>query len=465
MAQSPNSDHRARLIREMSRDPGRTRPSSRSSKGSSNKAESTTSDFDPGNEALMSTQRLENTTQRLPELRASAQKYGRYNRPEPDYAINTSAIGRAFPDFSQGGISSDEESMSIEIGRGLPKGENRKSDSLARSGDYSNIGDNSLDYSPAMVGNYQVMSTPPKRPGQNTKRSSNDSMRRNAQVRRASSLQNGNVEPSPPAAKATDYGSAGSRHSSTEQRRTLGSIHARVAGEADSDVSDDRPPTLNLTARNTRFGSGRSGRLPVTTSLPAKFNSTQGFVTAAVQGTGPKQPVSKAPVTNGTLSSINPGTQQSFMLPDMPNISELVSGIFEDGTPVFSRHGKSRASRFSTATRSQKAGVRMPSHARLEEIPVPEDEQAIFMSLQLLQDKVASLENGMADAEATIQELRALNQALEDEKKETKRFRRSDSALGTSGGSDAGDEAGHVQRKWIIEKTRGCRTNIIRCLY
>ncbi|MCJ1393956.1 hypothetical protein MMC18_006833 [Xylographa bjoerkii] len=455
MAQSPSSDRRAQLIREMSRDLNRTRPSSRSSRRSNGNAESTTSEFDPENEALMSTRQLETTAQRLPELRASAQKYGRYTQPEPDFAINTSAIGRAFPDFSQGGSSSEDDSMSIEIGRGLPKSDNGNDAKAGRSKEFSsNIGGNSMDFSPAMVENYQVMSTPPKRPSQVAKRSTNtvnDSLRRNAQVRRASAIQEKTTGPSPPTAKTTDYVSGGSRHGSAEHRRTLSSMHARVTDEdAASDASEDRPQTLSLTARNTRFSNGRNGTANLSHQLPSKFSSTKVFVDATAQRHSVNRNGIKPQHNNATLSSGNPGTEQSFILPDMPNISELVSGIFQDGTPVFSRHSKSRASRFASAAQSQ-GGY---EYVEVAGIPVPEDEQAIFVSLRLLQDKVADLENAKAEAEATVQELQDKNQVLERERQETKRFRRSDSALGTTDGSDGAEDLGRGQRKWIIEKTR-----------
>lgn len=455
MAQSPSSDRHAQLIREMSRDVGRTRPSSRSSRGSNNNAQSTTSDFDPENEALMSTRQLETTTQQLPELRASAQKYSRYSQEEPDFAINTSTIGRAFPDFSQGANSSDDDSMSIEIGRGVPKDVTVKNGKFGRSQELSsNAGENSMDFSPAMIGNYQVMSTPPRRPSSTSKQATNtnnDSLRRNAQVRRASAVQKETAKPSPPVAKTTDYGSGGSRQGSAEHRRTLSSMHARVTDkDAASDTSEDRPQTLTLTARNTRFGNSHHLQSSTANTLPSKFTSTQGLIDALSQDTSSKQRRTKAPVINGTISSVNAGTQQSFLLPEIPNVSELVSGVFQDGTPVFSRHDKPRASRFASGAHSQPR----KDYANVSGIPVPDEEQAIFISLRLLQGKVAELENGKAEAEATLQEMQDKNRVLEREQAASRRYRRSDSALGTTDGSDGIEDTGRAQRKWIIEKTR-----------
>lgn len=463
MAPSPTSQRRAQLIREMARDLNRTRPSSRSSKGSNRNADLTTSTFDPDNEAMMSTQRLDNdnTTQQLPELRASAKKYGRYNRPEPDFAIDTSALGRAFPDFTQAGpSSSDGDSLSIEHGRGPVNADNGKIKRPGRSRDFSsNNDDYSKEFSPLMVGNYQVMYTPPMTRQKASKRradDAHDSILGDVQVRRTSALPKEVTEQSPPIAKATDYGSGGSRKASAEQRRTLASMHARVTDEdAASDITDDRPPTLNLTTRSTRFGGASNAKVNTSTSLPTKFSSKQSFTKAQPEGTVQTQGNQTVQTNTRTLSSINPGTaQHSFILPEMPNMSELVSGFFQDGTPVFSRQGKPLASRFASGSHLQQDGRMGPDYNNVGGLLTPEDEQAIILSLNILQDKVADLELEKAEAQANIQDLQNMNRALEREKTETKRLRRSDSALGTTDGSDGGDEGFRGPRKWIIEKTR-----------
>lgn len=465
---SSSPQHRAQLIREMSRDLNRMSHSSGSSKNSQGNAsiEPTVSDFDPENEALMSTRQFDTMSQRLPDLRASAQKYNRYaraERPEPDFAINTSAIGRAFPDFSSGGTS-DDGSMSIEIGRGLKKGNNGTIGKLGTSREFSSnpllsAGEDSMDFSAPMIGDYQVISTPPmkQRPVSKKKEdAAHGSLRRDAQVRRASALQNEIIEPSPPLAKTTDYVSGGSRQGSGEKRRTLAAMHARVRdGDDVSQISDQRPPTIDLTARNTRFGNNKNQDNPQNEALPSKFSSTKGFMHATSHKNvdGPHKAGNQL---NGTVSSIpNPGTQQSFMLPDLPNLSELVSGVFQDGTPVFSGHVKSRSSRFVSASQPHKGSARGPDHAIVGEIPIPDDENAIFISLRLLQEKVGELEKNRAEAENTIQDLHQRNQDLEVERSERRRRQRSDSALGmTDGGSDGSDGMGGGQRTSVIEKNR-----------
>ena len=442
----------AQLIREMSKDMNRTRHSSGSSQRSLDLAspQPTVSDFDPENEAIMSTRQLDNNAQQLPEQRASAsaQKYSRFTRPEPDFAINTSAIGRAFPDFSQGGTSSDDDSLSIEVGRGL---KNRTSSKAGRVNEYSSnaqlsLDGDSMDFSAPMIGKYEVTGTPPlpqRQSSKNIDEAPRSSSRHDARVRRPSALQKEITRPSPPPSKTRDYGSGESRKGSEENRRTLSSMHARVRDENEqSKLGEDRPPTLDLTARNTRFSNVKGQHTASNIAMPTKFISKQGLLQSLV----PKNR------QNSQTVPTPQGTQQSFMLPDLPNISELVSGVYEDGTPVFSRHGKARASRFVSA--SGQAG-KPQDRARVDEIPIPADEQAIFLSLKLLQDKVATLEKTNAEAEHTIQDLQQKIRVLEREKFDRRRAPRSDGALGVSD-SDGGNETGGNQRKLLIEKNREC---------
>ena len=412
----------------------------------------------------MSTRQLENHSQQLPALRASAQKYSRFiPSAEPDFAINTSAIGRAFPDFSQGGTSSDDDSVSIEVGRGDKKNSNGTIGKLGRSREYSSPGQLSLDdgdsmnFSAAMVGNFEVTATPPLNQRERSKKTEDHihgSLKNLPHGRKPSGLRNQISEPSPPPEKTRDYGSGESRKASGENRRTLASMHARIRDENDqSRIDDERPPTIDLTARNTRFGNTKNPQVSSQSTLPTRFSSAQTLLSSVA-------PVKKQKLRPSATP--NQGTQQSFMLPDLPNISELVSGVFEDGTPVFSRHGKSRASRFVSGSQQDRSSGR--GYASVHEIAVPDDEQAIFLSLKLLQDKVATLEKSNAKAVNAVDELRRKNELLESEKRDKRRAPRSDSALGTTD-SDCGNETSTGQRKLLIEKNRKSSMSMILKLH
>ena len=463
MSQSPASAHRARLIREMSKELNsapRPRSSAQSQNGGT--AENTTFDFDPENEALMSTRQFDNTNQQLPELRASAQKYAHYSRRDPSFVVDTSAMENAFPDFTQAGLSnSDNGSISIEIGRGLKNGANGSINKLGQSREYSSnaassVDDDSFDLTLPKIGDYQVMYTPPNRPKPKKVSSKKEKTAHSGTLQpaaQAPSTQKQSAEKSPPLAKTTEYGSNEKKQSSEMQRRTLAAMRARVRDENDlSIMSDERPSQLNITTKNTRFGSGQGTQVSSTVALSSNFSAAQNFNQT-------EKPANQQKTTshskNATLtSSTSPATKQSFMIPDLPNISELVSGVFQDGTPVFSRDGKPQSSRFAPASGSQVDAKSKPNHPSVQEIQVPQDEHDIYVSLQLLQDRVGELEIEGAETKATMNDLQQKNQLLEREKLETRKWRRSDSALGTTDGSEAGDEAHRGSRRWIIEKSR-----------
>jgi hypothetical protein len=473
MSISPDASHRARLIREMSRDLNRSNRSGSYAMGSDHGSipDSTISDFDPDNEALMSTRQLDNTTNRLPELRASAKKFGRRNNPEVDFVMNTSAIEKAFPDFSMPGSSSDEGSDSIEIGRGGRKVGKGASHGLGASREFSSntpftVGDDSIRSSKAIIGSFEVLSTPPARPRMPLGADIGN-LKPNTQTKRTISSQKENQRPSPPPAKTSDYVSNSNKSNSSRERRTLAEIHARVTSEDDGSlVSEERPPTVNLTAKSSRFVSARnrqaSGASGAGESIPSKFTTTEDFLQGLTQGTGaarnPQNPQTARAASSHTAAA--GATQQSFLLPDLPNLSELVSGVFNDGTPVFSRSGKPR-SRFTSSNFPRGNGKNKPDHVPIESIPVPDEERALLVSLRLLQDKVAGLENDKAEAEKRAEELKAENGVLKAQKTERERFKRSDSALGMAdSGSDGGEGYGRRNSNWVTEKTSKLRSGL-----
>ena len=362
--------------------------------------------------------------------------------PEPDHFIDTSALGRAFPDFSQGSsIGDDDDDVSIEIGRGAKTDDQDPISKFRQSREYSssiniNLDDESQNLKVPVMHNHQVMYTPPLVGDSANRRSkvNRENARNNGQPLRTSALRN-ELEPSPPE-KTKDYGSGESRKSSEGSRRTLSAMHARVRNENDlSQMSEERPDLTDMTVRNTRFGNNRTLQTGFNIQLPKKYNSANGL--------GSIRPAKG-------LANENTGTPQgtlhSFVMPEVPNLSELVSGVFEDGTPVFSRHSKSRA------TQQNRAPTRI-NHEPVEEVPVPYDEQAIFLSLKLLQDKVSTLEREKAEAEIFAQELTTKNRELEVYKgRQRKQAYRNDSALGSTDSEEQDNNVGGRQR--TIQKNR-----------
>ena len=385
----------------------------------------------------MSTRQFENNAQRIPELRASAQKYKRPSRPEADYLIDSSALGRAFPDFSQGGNSSDEGDISVEVGRGAKI---QSSNAHQQPGEFSssfNL-DHSLSFEqPYLKENLHDHHQPRGRQqleeGTETVRA--DGTRNPSQPSRASGLRNQFI-PSPPT-KLQDNGSGKSRKSSSGSRRTLSAMHAKARDENEKSLmGDERPPSVDLTVRNTRFSNGRQSEIALEGNMPTKFSFSRGF-----EEKGGNR-------TKGNNAATPEKNRHSFVLPTMPNMSELVSGVFEDGTPVFGRQRKSQTSQAIS-------GRQNLGFADVDEVPVPLDEQAIFLSLKLLQDKVALLERQKAEAQVSFKEIQDKNRQLEAEKTQGRRnTHRSDSALGTTD-SEGGDEmAGNHQKGRFVKNNR-----------
>lgn len=448
MATSADSRHRSRLIREMARDLNRHDHSCASSTGSHHGtvSDDSTMDFDPENEAIMSTRQMDlNISQRLPELRDTAKKYGRWNgnrQQTNEFVINTSAIGRAFPDFSQGG-SSDESSFHVEVGRGAKT--KQRVPSRVPQTEYSD----NIDSPVVSIGDFKILSTPPSK-GQ-SKHPRQDSLRSSIGNGRQSkgTPQKENIPP-PSATKLPNYVSGATRSSSGEQRRTLAEIHARVADDSDgSFISDERPATVTFQPKQSRFAAAQPKGSPLSAIHNIPQQQIKNALADALSGHRDDFQQTPRPQNNATQNSNTANqTNQSFLLPNMPDLSELVSGSFKDGTPVFTRSGKVQ-SRFTSSSGRTPPG---PGHVKLDNVPVPDEEKAIFISLQLLQDKVAMLEMEKADAQRVAQNLQDDNYQLQSENAQLQKHRRSDSALGMAdSGSDG--EYGKGSKNLIAEKT------------
>ena len=119
------------------------------------------------------------------------------------------------------------------------------------------------------------------------------------------------------------------------------------------------------------------------------------------------------------------GPNQSFILPDLPNITELVSGIRQDGTPLFSRSSKSR-SRFVTPADSRK-----PAHQPVASVPETTDEKVLYASLQLLRGKVAELEKHKEQSEKKLEESELEVLHLKSRLEEIEHAPHRDSGIGT----------------------------------
>ncbi|KAJ5891574.1 uncharacterized protein N7473_007802 [Penicillium subrubescens] len=359
----------------------------------------TVSDFDPEHEALASTREF--GSPQLPNMR-----YSHEEEEEPDFVINTSTLERAFPEFSQLPTSEEEEDnnngaqhgnldrdtmsdvseLSMELGRG-PSGKQPR-----------RLDDSRDSHSFLLARRSRRLPDPQKQPAARTttRRAVSENLRKDAQLRRATQAQKENMSPQV------------SGKSQRDQRRTLSEMHAKVRDSYDgSFIGDERPAPIATNTRSTRFGNLNNSQEIADAVERASREAYAKELRKASNGSTPRKTSNNHTNTMGDTM-----TRQSFLLPDLPNISELVSGVYEDGTPVFPRQHKMRSTRFVSPPHDQTDASFSREHMPLDAVPIPEDEKALFVSLRLLQDKVAELEMYKSDAERRIENYREENALL-----------------------------------------------------
>ncbi|KAL1624321.1 hypothetical protein SLS56_007860 [Neofusicoccum ribis] len=384
----------------------------------------TESSFNPAlDEAPESTrhQGFDDTTQPITNMRSSAARFKYWQPPKPEQRIDTSQIQQEFHDFSDS--NEVDESRSIEIGRGQNRSTRNTPNKLGEmSPNAFSIGNDSLYNLSEAARNNKPRVTPRKSDG-----AERVNLRRDAQLRRASSLPQKDLENI-----AARLGRNNSERVSPRKnagRPSLAAIHAKLAAEEDSSFLE-RPPTATFTVKNPRFGN--------------RVRQTSG----AFDDTPAQTPQKSIYATPRSAAQPGTATHQSFMLPDLPNLTELVSGSYKDGTPVFSRDAKSR-SRFSSAPiPSRLREETTEKHVPIESVPIPSEEKALYTSLQLLKDRLAQMEQDKAEAEKKFEDYEAQVADLRAELTARDEMRRSDSALGSTDGE------GNKKDNWRVEKTR-----------
>ncbi|KAF2717999.1 hypothetical protein K431DRAFT_349091 [Polychaeton citri CBS 116435] len=289
----------------------------------------------------------------------------------------------AFPTYPPAATALDHDISegSIELGRGIKQPKDFEND--VSSSFRFKMGDDSI---------YSLTTTPPLLPKDAQRRTSN----KEANI--------GSVRDS--MAKRT---ASGAKH------RTLSEAIKKTVPEANlSHTSKDfiQHPIPPRT-RNSRFSSR--------------------------QASGHRNNVDVDYVNNAT-ASWTAHTGQSFALPDMSNIMDLLGDKSKNTTPAAARVAK--RSRFSSA--SYKPNM---EYAEIESVPIPEDEKAIYTSLQILREKVAQLELEKSEALTRAEEQRDEIIRLSNEVEAERRLRKADSALGSDDGSNA-------EERWRLEKAK-----------
>lgn len=399
--------HTSRLRREMSRDLDQFNLSIASSTGSCHgtvSTDSTMTDFDPEkDDAIMSTRQLNDEySQKLPEIRNTAKKYGRWSPRRPDFVINTSAIGRAFPDFSQGGSSDD--SMSIE----LPRGPKSKQQPSAKNEPLTDYSDNIASSPFLNVGSAQVINTPKR--GQAQESVLKEALRNSTKhITPRNDSQKENV---PPISQKSDspYVSRASRTTSGE-RKTLAELHARVADDPDgSFMGEERPATVTLQSKNTRFYNPNSKVHRNVSTSNKQQDHTIPTEQYAPSPAGAKAEPIIPPNTMANVNSTPNPTTQSFILPNIPEVSLNVTPLLK-GVPVVARGGR-------VHSQARSGSIKGYPHEPIDGIVVPDEEEDIYQSLEAMRLRVAKLETEKATAKIAMDRLQDTIRQLLAEKED-----------------------------------------------
>ena len=335
---------------------------------------------------------------------------------DDDFAINTSALERAFPEFSDLPSSpsshddfdedqdddDDDFDLSIEAGRGavnnnatttatkpaVTKGQHHHRPRLDDSRN-SSLADSSLDNhsirssSPAIRVDY--LTTPPAH-GQK--------------------LGGGGGGGGPPSRKAA----------------------TSAASSSDKIRKDAQIRRASLVARNIKDNKGK----PVKKSSPARRPATtvRGDISAQVnlalewarreEAAAAHGKMMNSGSTNNRATTARPSTSaapgnnddSSILLPDLHNLSDLVSSPARSlrQTPArrfAPRRHHDEGTSTSTLTKDQ--------HMALQSVPVPDDEKVLFISLRVLQRKLAELESTSAETRKEVEDVRRENAVLKGE--------------------------------------------------
>jgi len=140
------------------------------------------------------------------------------------------------------------------------------------------------------------------------------------------------------------------------------------------------------------------------------------------------------------------GTVNSFFMPDISHLNDLVAGTlrfngaYKNGVPIFVRHGK---------VRDQAEMLPAYNHAEIDGLAVPEDEEKIFVSMDLIRKEIEDLQEHDDMVQKYANDLQGEVEQLRVEVKRLKSRNSIDSALGSRTASEPETAA---QERLMAEK-------------
>ncbi|KAI0126943.1 hypothetical protein BJ170DRAFT_630546 [Xylariales sp. AK1849] len=384
MMESKTSRYQSRILREMhqsNENPFNSPPSSTGSHGTV----TLTSDLSYGPEGE-STRRMEDSVMLpgLPNRQATGDAH-----PTP-FKINTSAIGRNFPEWTRWNANSREQTTDI----------------------YNVTGDRDYQAKENIPPSSSTVASPSQIKTQKVSQGTfGTRAHMQASVEDESDF-SGNMYPSP----------------SARQQKT-------------KPQTSWKPQRGNVTSLIQTLKAAQAAK----ESTPRK-SSPQPHASERRSSAGRMQNSRHSRISDIHMSPATPNqTARSFFLPNLVHINDFVSGVLrlssvKDGIPVFVKHGK-------VHDRESKSSPE--SHVELDAIEVPRDEQEIFVSLNKIREEIHTLQ--AHDDQVSKQAEQLQEEIYELQVQISKLKSRKDSATGSDSESSMVDYL-NAQKSQLEEK-------------
>ncbi|KAL0935154.1 rhoptry protein [Colletotrichum truncatum] len=201
---------------------------------------------------------------------------------------------------------------------------------------------------------------------------------------------------------------------------------ASMAAKTDRWKSDFLAPHTQATPKQAPVESA-----PENKPTPVTFNT--------IRNTFPSPATTDSPAQNGA-------TSRSFFMPDISHLNDFISGnlrfdgAVKNGVPVFVKNGRVR-DRIETLPPND--------HAEVDGLAIPEDEENIFVSMDMLRDEICNLQEHDDLVQRHALDLEHQVDHLQNELKRLKGRKSIDSALGSRTGSEpetAADERYNTEK-------------------
>ncbi|KAI5864926.1 hypothetical protein GGS23DRAFT_562383 [Durotheca rogersii] len=380
--ESKTNRYQSRILREMHQNkenPFNSPPSSTGSHGTitltSNFTEEplaeSTRRVDDGDESI-----------RLPS-HATAARAGKSSSYQPlplSFQVNTSALGRTFPEWS----------------RWDPNGVVADKDPWETGSDSAPVPDGKENITPRRSPNNSPVAATP-RADESDKDKAESAKESHASDDRGSKASRGSVRTRAqmqprvqtesecsvelPEPLANPLQSRGSRDGRDEQAPSARPRSSTPTSSKGSKPRRGNVTTLLKTLKTAQIKQAESKESPASQVSPRSHSPVQSHIASRVH------PERQSGLGNMANSMIHNLTARSFFLPNLSHMNDFLSGAlklssFRNGVPVFVKHGK---------VHDRDSTLSPDHHADVEAISIPEDEEKIFVSLDKIKDEIQAL--------------------------------------------------------------------------